>query len=126
MPAETSQRTVLVVEDDPDIRGAVCELLELEGYGIASARHGAEALQYLNGRAHLPSLILLDLMMPVLDGQGLLERLRADTRLSTIPVLVLTASPMATPPVGAVGLLRKPVQLEELLDEVALRCAPTH
>jgi CheY-like chemotaxis protein len=120
----TSQHTVLLVEDDPDIRGAICELLQFEGYEVAMAANGSEALRVLARLEPRPSLILLDLMMPVLDGYGFLERLRAHATLPAIPVLVLTASPIDRAPEGTVGLLRKPMDVDTLLAQVTRHCPP--
>ncbi|MFP2924530.1 response regulator [Pyxidicoccus sp. 3LG] len=120
MATAAPRRTVLVVEDDEDIRAAIAEILEGEGYEVAIASNGSEALDELQ---HLrrPSLILLDLMMPVMNGHEFLARIRDTPRLNTVPVLVLTAVSTEAPP-GARGLLRKPFIVEELLDAVRGLC----
>ncbi|RKH17524.1 response regulator [Corallococcus praedator] len=110
-------RPVLVVEDDDDVRAAIAEILEGEGYEVAVAANGREALDEL---VHLraPCLILLDLRMPVLDGAGFLLNLRSDwPRLRDVPVLVLTAVDSEPPP-DTQGLLRKPIIPDELLASV--------
>jgi CheY-like chemotaxis protein len=116
-----SRRSVLVVEDDEDIRAAIAEILEGEGYEVAVAAHGREALDEL-AHAPLPGVILLDLMMPVMNGHELLKHLRASPRLRDLPVLVLTAVATEIPP-GAHGLLRKPFVIDELLSAVSRFCA---
>ncbi|MCY1041073.1 response regulator [Corallococcus sp. bb12-1] len=107
-------RPVLVVEDDDDVRAAIAEILEGEGYEVAVAANGHEALEEL---VHLaaPCLILLDLRMPVLDGAGFLRNLRSDwPQLKSVPVLVLTAVDTEPPP-DTQGLLRKPIIPDELV-----------
>lgn len=79
---------ILVVEDQPDIREPLCELLELEGYRVLRAEHGQAALSMLRGTR--PDAIVLDVMMPVLDGGGFLDALATDGP-GDIPVLLLTA-----------------------------------
>jgi CheY-like chemotaxis protein len=83
--------TVLVIEDDPDIRSGVVELLSAEGYGVATAENGCVALEQLR-HAPRPALILLDLKMPVMDGWGFLNAQRDDRKLAPIPVLMFTTS----------------------------------
>src|SRR5262249_1755713 len=86
----TTSGIVLVVDDDSDIRGALCELLEDEGYRVVAASNGEEALVYLNSRER-PCVILLDLMMPVMDGWEFRRQQQKDPRWSQIPVVVITA-----------------------------------
>lgn len=81
---------ILVVEDDSAVRETVVELLEEEGYSVAEASNGAEALQVLASGA-APGLIVLDLMMPVMDGWTFRAEMRRDPRLAQVPVLVMSA-----------------------------------
>lgn len=111
---------VLVVEDDEDIRAAIAEILEGEGYEVAIAANGSEALDELQHMPR-PCLILLDLMMPVMNGHEFLACIREVPRMQAVPVLVLTAVSTEVPP-GARGLLRKPFIVEELLDAVQSLC----
>ena len=108
---------VLVVDDDTDLRQALCELLEDEGYRVRTAPNGAAALALLRAQPTLPQLNLLDRMIPVMDGWQFREAQRADPRLSHIPVVVLTASRNLhdSPPLQVDALAYKPVQLEQLL-----------
>jgi CheY-like chemotaxis protein len=85
------KQRIMIVEDDRDIRETLAELLEDEGYEILTAGNGAEALDLLRGGAEPPSLILLDLMMPVMDGRSFRLEQRADPQLDRIPVVVLSA-----------------------------------
>ena len=113
-------RTVLVVDDDPYIREALSEVLGDEGYPVATARDGEEALERL-GTAPAPSLILLDLRMPGMSGWELRRRLLADPALAAIPVVLLSADSQleeAQAVLRAAGSLRKPPSLDDLLDAV--------
>jgi len=103
---------VLVVEDDADIRDALRTLLEEVGCEVSTANNGSEALDALHGRER-PQLIVLDLMMPVMDGWTFLERRREDAGLASIPVVVTTAAHNATAG-GVEAVLRKPYDLEDL------------
>jgi len=114
------RKNLLLVEDDPDIRAAVAEVLTLEGYSVTEAGHGLEGLERL-ARLELPCLILLDMMMPVMDGREFLARVQADPVLRGCTVLIVTASFVELPP-GAVGVLRKPYELSELLELLVQHC----
>jgi CheY-like chemotaxis protein len=111
-------RSVLVVDDDKDIRDLLSDALAAEGYVVASARHGAEALERL--RAFRPDLILLDLMMPVMDGLAFIAAKKDDPALADIPVIAMTAATWNDVE-GAVALLRKPFDLDAFLADVARR-----
>jgi CheY-like chemotaxis protein len=113
---EAGPHVVLVVDDDKDIRDLLSDALEAEGYEAVSARHGAEALERLR---HLrPDLILLDLMMPVMDGLAFLAAKSRDPALSGIPVIAMTAATWNRVE-GAVTLLKKPFDLDMFLADVA-------
>jgi CheY-like chemotaxis protein len=107
---------VLVVEDEPDTLEAVAELLEDEDVNVLRARHGREALDLLEEGAR-PSLILLDLRMPVMDGWEFCRRIAADPRLAQIPVAIVTASASVDAPARArdAGIFVKPVNYARLL-----------
>ena len=114
MPA--GRPLILVVDDDPDILDALSEILEAEGYEVDRARHGQEALARVDRRR--PDLILLDLMMPVMDGWEFAHALRRREDGAQIPVVVLSADRQAGAKarvVGARGFLAKPFELNELL-----------
>jgi two-component system, chemotaxis family, chemotaxis protein CheY len=110
---------VLVVDDDPDILDAICDILEGEGYRVARARNGVEALHQVD--AEPPSIILLDLMMPVLDGLGFAQALRQRPGDEHIPIVVISADGNSRKAacVGATGFLAKPFDIEALLAQVA-------
>jgi len=112
--------TVLIVEDDPDTREMLGKFLELEGFQVETAANGQQALDRLeNGAA--PGVIVLDLMMPVMDGWEFAQRLRTKTHLPRIPIIVLSADRNVSnkaAEIGAVGHLAKPFELNDLLDMV--------
>jgi len=111
-------QVVLVVDDDPDILEALAEILEVEGFSVRRARNGQEALDQLEPA---PDLILLDLMMPVMDGWEFAQRLRQRELRQRAPVIVLSADRNVgakARDIGAVGHLAKPFELNELLDMV--------
>lgn len=83
--------SVLIVDDDLDIREILGETLAERGFDVATAANGLEALQVLRGGNGRPSVILLDLMMPVMDGYGFLEQRRQDPALASIPLAIVTA-----------------------------------
>lgn len=119
-------KTILVVDDDYEIRSTLAELLEDEGFTVRSAANGQEALAVLRGEPLLPDLILLDLMMPVMSGWQFREEQLKDPALSAVPVVVLTAGTVG-PEVGslqAAGVLKKPLDLDTLLDSINESCVP--
>jgi CheY-like chemotaxis protein len=120
--------SVLVVDDDEDIREALSMILEAQGYLVLSATDGFDALRVLRATAVLPGLILLDLRMPVMNGPQFREEQLRDPAIAAIPVVVITAdrSPAAYQSiVGAADLLLKPLELEEVLQTAKrfLECA---
>jgi CheY-like chemotaxis protein len=115
----TDRRDVLIVDDDPDIRDAVGECLRYEGYDVHSATDGRDALDRLEYGLR-PAVILLDLMMPVLNGFDVLEALKSRPEWKSIPVVVVSANRgyEAEDLSGAVSILRKPVNVDRLLAAV--------
>ena len=108
------RRSILVVDDDADIRDSLRELLEEEGYHVATAANGREALDVLSSLERTP-VMLLDLLMPVMSGWEVLETLRG--RAEPVPVVVLSAAADSSKVLmsGAARFLPKPIQLEDLL-----------
>ena len=119
--AKLDQQTILVVDDDQDIRETVCMLLEDEGYRAVGAANGAEALAMLDNAEH-PCLVLLDLMMPVMNGWEFIEQLEKRHALDEIPVVVQSAADEVLRPDGVRGYLKKPVHLDTLLARVRQYC----
>ena len=112
--ATTRARTddhVLVVEDDRDLRDSLADALQLEGYEVVCAEHGEAALRHLATGAR-PFVILLDLMMPVMDGWTFRQELLKDSELARIPVVVMTAATASrVASVEADSVLFKPLEM---------------
>jgi CheY-like chemotaxis protein len=115
---------VLIVEDDPDTRGALVAILETEGYAVAEAQHGLDALQQLRTLRDV-GLIVLDLFMPKLNGLGFRQEQMKDPALSAIPVVVISADPIAARKAANLGVtatMTKPINFDLLLQLVAQYC----
>jgi CheY-like chemotaxis protein len=120
MVTEQDTRTILVVEDDAATRDALAMVLAAEGYSVVGAANGQEALSRLH-TAPRPDLILLDLMMPVMDGWQFRREQAQDPALAGIPVVVLSADSnvqQKAASLHAAGYLQKPVDIENLLDAI--------
>jgi CheY-like chemotaxis protein len=118
-------KLILIVEDDLDVSRLLAEILEAEGYRTATAANGCEALNHLRKNSHYPDLILLDMMMPVMDGWKFREEQQKLPALASIPVLTVTADGDArgkAASIQAAGYLSKPLQIDSLLDEVERIC----
>ncbi len=115
---------VLVVDDHDDVREALVALLESEGYATVTATNGADALAYLRSTRELPCLILLDLMMPVMDGSEFREQQLADHELASVPVIIVSAYGQRTQgrALGAVAYVAKPIDVERLMQLVRSHC----
>jgi two-component system, chemotaxis family, chemotaxis protein CheY len=120
MTSESCPATILVVEDNEDIREAIAEILEQEGYRVAVAEDGVHALELLTEVAR-PCLLLVDLVMPKMDGWLLLQALSKNDRLATIPVVVLSAASSASQLEGRI-VVKKPVDMAILLQIVREHC----
>lgn len=121
-------RPVLVVDDDPDILEMLQLFLELEGYEVLTAHDGAEALDVLRRASTLPGLILLDLMMPGVDGGAFRATQIGDPRLANVPVVVMSGAGRLDERVGEMGIaeyLEKPVAAERLLAVVRHHLDPS-
>jgi CheY-like chemotaxis protein len=114
-------KKILVVEDDKDLRRNLQRLLEIEGYTVDVAENGQVALKLLENAAVLPSLIILDLMMPVMDGFEFREKMVTNLRLARIPIAIMTADGHVDEKkirVKAAAALRKPADAEAILQIV--------
>ncbi len=111
---------ILLVEDDFAIRETVSECLEAEGYRVHACEDGAVALEALQ-RGERPSVVVVDLVMPVMSGGELIERMRAEPGLRDLPVVLMTAAlaEQDRVPAGADTILAKPFDLEQLLRAVS-------
>lgn len=112
MTAPAGRSRILVVDDEPDIRLVLQARLEAAGYSVSTAATGLDALNSV--RSAPPDLVLLDLMLPGMDGFSVCAMLKRDQRFNRIPILMLTARSQ----VGADAYLTKPFQAAELLAEV--------
>jgi CheY-like chemotaxis protein len=115
---------VLVIDDDAEIRETLVEVLEERGIHAEAAQHGAQALDRLRHGLH-PSLILLDLMMPVMDGATFRAEQRRDAAIADIPVVVISASQDLDgtgEAMAAAATLQKPISFRDLIDTVKRLC----
>lgn len=112
---------ILLIEDDDDIRQDLAELLREEGFEVKTALHGAEALRWMREGAR-PRLILLDLMMPIMDGWQFRQEQLRDPQLSAVPVLLLSGAgevAQHAADLQAAGYITKPIRFERLLGAIA-------
>jgi CheY-like chemotaxis protein len=103
---------VMIVDDERDIRDTLEEFFRDEGFDVATAANGAEALEQLSN-GDLPDTVLLDLIMPVLGGGEVYARMQADERLKKVPVIISTSDPSRAP--SGVLIMKKPIDLNRLL-----------
>lgn len=125
----TAARSILLVDDDADIRESIGEALEEEGYRVVAAENGKHALRLLRDDGLRPDLILLDIMMPEMDGWGFRSEQQKDPALAAIPVIVFTAYGTARDiarQLDAAGFLKKPLRLGELLAAIERVGQGTH
>lgn len=121
---------IFLIDDDANIRDVLGMILSSKGHSISEAADGLDALAQLRGGAR-PDLVIVDMMMPRIDGQAVIEAMRGDPSLAAIPVIVLSGHQSACDQaarLGAAGCLVKPVELSDLLDTVARIAAraPAH
>jgi CheY-like chemotaxis protein len=114
------KHTVLVVEDEAALRDLMCEALELSGYHAVGAGNGRDALEAMARIEHV-CVVLLDLLMPVMDGWEFFSEIRSRPTLARVPVVIHTSEPGQAP--AGVRVLQKPVKLERLLSIVHEYCA---
>jgi CheY-like chemotaxis protein len=120
------ERVVLVVDDDPAIREALADLLGEEGYRVVTAMNGVEALDKLREPSQArPCVILLDLMMPLMNGHQFFAEQQQDRTLASIPIVVISADGSLRQKAAAFGgeFLAKPVRIETVLAVVERHCA---
>jgi len=118
--------TVFIVEDDPDTREMLGKFLELEGFHVETAANGRQALDRLSGGLKA-SVIVLDLMMPIMDGWQFRREQVRNSALASIPVIVVSAAGKERlANIEANSYLTKPIDLEELLREVSIFCSHPH
>jgi len=113
--------TLLVIDDDPDIRMLLCDLFRREGFQVDVATDGAAAISFLEHHEP-PAAILLDLLMPGILGTSVLEYLCSKPRLEHVPVAIVSSSPQLAP--DGYPLFRKPLKFGPLLEFVRHACDP--
>jgi CheY-like chemotaxis protein len=113
--------TVLLVEDEDDLRDTMRDALEFNGYAVVAARDGQEALEELDRIEHI-CVVLLDLIMPRMNGWDFFARLRERNALADVPVIIHSSTPNQAPP-GATRVLSKPLAFNQLLAVVREYCA---
>jgi CheY-like chemotaxis protein len=111
---------IFVTEDDPDVRASIAEILRVEGFDVVEFGNAEETLLALRA-GDRPCVVLMDLIMPEMNGQQFLSALRADPRLAEIEVVILTGARTALP---GVDVLRKPFELDDLISTVKRHCSP--
>jgi CheY-like chemotaxis protein len=114
-------KPILIVEDDADIRDALRETLEEEGYTVAVASNGHEGLGYLEGNPE-PALVLLDWMMPFMNGAEFCKAVASNPTLENLAIIVITADSRADDKMQTRNVrtvLKKPLEVEDLIDAVA-------
>ena len=124
MVAARMSHEILIVEDDAALREALGQVLADEGYGLASARDGLEAVNYLK-KGNRPDVILLDLSMPVVNGWEFRMFQKRDPELARIPVVIITAGDYSREEVAWLepsDLIHKPVDLTRLLSVLRRKC----
>jgi CheY-like chemotaxis protein len=118
----TSMKTVLVVEDTEDLRDLFIEVIRHAGYRVLGAENGAEALEILGSEVTDPCLVLLDMMMPVMDGPMFLNALQQSHRVASLPIVALSAAVTDKDVQGARRFVRKPVSPDVLIALVREYC----
>lgn len=116
-------KQILIIEDDESIRESMKNVLELNGFQVAVAADGQEAIQCLGTLPELPCVILLDMMMPGMNGWQFLDFQRANPKYAGIPVIVCTALKATAHTVRASAILPKPVELKLLIAAVKAFCS---
>src|ERR1039457_3342578 len=113
-----AKKKILVVEDDRDIQTVVVQLLESEGFETICANNGREALQVLkDDTQNLPDLIILDLMMPIMDGFEFREEQKRDPRIANVPIVIMSADGNVEPKkhkIDAKAYIKKPLDIDDL------------
>jgi CheY-like chemotaxis protein len=114
----TSSECILVVEDDVDARETLCEIVEMAGCSAVGAANGREALEVLAERR--PCLVILDLMMPIMSGHELLERMQLQPELAALPVVISTSAPHQAP--QGVPIIPKPMDIAKMVEWIRRTC----
>jgi CheY-like chemotaxis protein len=111
-----SSNTIMIVDDEETICETLKDVLEEEGYDVEIAGDGVDALALLRGMDVMPRMMILDLLMPRMDGNAVFTTMKADPALADIPIVISTSDPSRAP--SGVLIMKKPVDLDILLDTV--------
>ena len=118
-------KPVLIVEDDFEIRSTLCDVLSSEGYNVLGAENGKAALELLNKTENLPGLIIVDLMMPIMDGYEFRNKQLKDKRIASVPTVLFSADGQLINKAQAAGIsefIKKPIDLDDLYSLVKKYC----
>jgi CheY-like chemotaxis protein len=118
---------IMIVEDDGGLREALVEVLREEGYHVHGLANGREAMNELRGRTSVPNLIIVDLLMPIMNGHEFCAALLLDPELAGIPVVLMSADAHLGERAGdlaAAAYLRKPLDVQMLLSTIQEHCPP--
>lgn len=115
-------KNILVIDDDPAIRQSIKDVLEINGYTVHTAKDGLDGIKSLSEMVSAPCLILLDLMMPGMNGWGFLDFQRGSPQFASVPVVICSAYENSAKSVSSGPVLIKPVQLKTLLGAVKAFC----
>lgn len=116
-------KTVLIIEDDEDIRSTLKILIESEGYEVLLAQNGAAGLAILKSRLNQkPGIVFCDLLMPVMDGLEVIAAMKSDPSLADIPLVMITATSYELP--KEQEHIKKPFNIDHVLDTVRKHCGP--
>ncbi|MDB4966150.1 MAG: hypothetical protein JWN44_1839 [Myxococcales bacterium] len=116
----TGAKTVVVVEDELEICETLKDVLEDEGYAVGIANNGRDALKLIRRLPVKPCIVLLDLCMPIMDGNEFYREMKSDPLFEDVPIVITTSDPSRAP--AGVFIMRKPVKLDLLLDTVRKCC----
>jgi CheY-like chemotaxis protein len=116
-------KKVLVIEDDSDIRNSLRDILQLEEMDVVLATNGQEGLDQLSVHPDV-RIVLLDMMMPIMDGSEFLRRIRSDDKWADIPVIAVSAGGLRASSIDAQAFMAKPFDLGALLDTIHRLCEP--
>jgi two-component system, sensor histidine kinase ChiS len=123
---ESKSKTILVVEDDFDIRQLYIEILNAEGFKVHAAASGEEALMILNKLERDPCLILTDFMMPGMSGADLIRIIQQEDLLLSLPVVIISAKPLGPELPQGVEFLKKPIDVDTIINKVKEYCGSAY
>lgn len=123
---KTVSKSILVVEDDADIRNLYVEILDGEGFRVLAAESGEAALKILNELDRDPCLILTDFMMPGMSGAELVKIIKKEDLLMSLPIVMISARPLGHEHTQGIEFLKKPLDVETIIAKVKEYCGPPY